>query len=129
MSHMSEDTEIGPLISKRDKAIATGELKEKLKRERDTSEEEAIGVAIHEARHAFKDKKPGAFRVPPKGNAVIAEYRPIGERTREETIEIAQGPGEDMSGIDSLVVEALAEPPAFIKFVFRIFDLFNKKSS
>ncbi len=124
---MAEDEEIGPLVSKRDKAVAVPELKRLIEETHGESDLEAKNDAVHEFRHAVKDDKPGSYLVPPKGDIVVAEYKPIGERSREEALKILKGPGKDMSTFDLMEEELLREPSAFEKFIFKILNWFNKK--
>lgn len=125
---MAEDEEIGPLVSKRDKAVAVPKLKELIKRTHGESDLEARDDAVHEFRHAVNDNKPGSYQVPPRGDIVMAEYKPIGGRSREEVLKILKGPGKDMSTFDLMEEELLREPSALEKFVFKILSKlkFNK---
>lgn len=119
---MTEGREIGPLISKRDKAVAVPALKVAIIEVHGEKDQDAQEIAVHEFRHAVKDNKLGIYVIPKNGGFEAAEYQPIGSRSKEEVLRILKGPGKDMSTFDMMEEELLQEPPGFVKFIFKILN-------
>lgn len=136
---MSEREQIGPLMSKREKALAVPRLKQAIKEALNISDKKAQKKAIHEFRHAVQDDKPGYYSGPLKKEHIVGAewwkphridtvaYEPIGERSRDEELKILKGPGKDMSILDLIEQELFFEDSAFVeKFTRKILKLLVK---